>query len=55
VRFFFVLKGGKNCGMTTRASLAMVIGLEPDASPLVWINCLVAKTLGATLASHAMN
>jgi hypothetical protein len=32
---FSVLKGRKDCGMTVRAPLALVIGLEPNASPLV--------------------
>jgi len=48
-----MLRGRKDCGMTARAPLAMIIGLEPNASPWVWITCLVAKTLGATLASCA--
>jgi hypothetical protein len=47
-----VLRGRKDCGMTIRVPLTLVIGLEPDASPLVWITYLMAKTLGATLASY---
>ncbi len=35
LRFFFVLRGRKDCGMTARTPLALIIGLEPDASPLV--------------------
>jgi hypothetical protein len=35
VRSSFVLRGRKDYGMTTRAPLALVIGLELDASPLV--------------------
>jgi len=31
----FVLRGQKNYGMTVRAPLALVIQLEPDASPSV--------------------
>jgi len=50
---FFVLKGQKDYGMTTRAPLALVIRLELDVSPLIWITYLVAETLGATLASCA--
>ncbi len=53
VRFSSMLRGRKDCGMTARALLALVIGLEPDTSPLVGITCLVAETLGATLASCA--
>jgi hypothetical protein len=49
----FVLRGRKDYGMTTRTPLALVIGLEPNASPLVWITCLVAETLGGTLTSCA--
>ncbi len=49
----FVLKGWKDYGMTALAPLTQVIRLEPDASPSVWITYLVAKTLGATLASYA--
>jgi len=30
-----VLKGQKDCGMTTRAPLALVIRLEPNVSPLI--------------------
>jgi hypothetical protein len=48
VRSSFVLRVQKDCGMTARVPLALVIGLEPDASPLVWITCLVAQTIGAT-------
>jgi hypothetical protein len=48
-----VLKGQKDCGMITQAPLALVIGLELDASPSVYITCLVEETLGATLASYA--
>jgi len=35
VRSSSMLRGRKDCGMTTRAPLALVIGLEPDASPSV--------------------
>jgi hypothetical protein len=35
VRFSFVLKGRKDCGMIIRAPLALVIGLELNASPSV--------------------
>jgi hypothetical protein len=45
-----VLRGWKHYGMITQALLALVIRLELDANPLIWITCLVAKTLGATLA-----
>jgi hypothetical protein len=45
-----MLRGRKDYGMAARAALALVIGLEPNVNPLVWITCLVAKTLGATLA-----
>ncbi len=48
-----MLRGRKDCGMITRAPLALVVGLEPNASPLVRITYLVVKTLGATLASYA--
>jgi hypothetical protein len=48
-----MLRGWKDCGMTTQAPLALVIGLELDVSPSIWITCLVAKTLHATLASCA--
>jgi len=50
---FFHVERTKNCGMTTWALLAIIIGLELDASPSVWIICLVAKTLGAILTSCA--
>jgi hypothetical protein len=33
VRSSSVLRRRKDCGMTTQAPLALVIGLEPDASP----------------------
>jgi hypothetical protein len=49
----FVLRGRKNYGMTIWAHLALVIGLEPDASPSIWTTYLVVETLGATLASCA--
>jgi hypothetical protein len=49
---YSVLRQWKDCGMTARARLAMVIRLEPNANPLVWITYLVAETLGATLASN---
>jgi hypothetical protein len=52
VFFSFVLRGWKDYGMTTWTPLALVIGLEPDANPLVWITCLMAKTMGARLASY---
>jgi len=48
-----VLRGPKDCGMTARAPLALVIRLEPYASPLVWITYLMVETLGATLAFYA--
>jgi hypothetical protein len=35
VRSSSVLRGRKDCGMTVQAPLALVIGLEPDVSPLV--------------------
>jgi hypothetical protein len=35
VRSSSMLKGRKDCGMTPRAPLALVIGLKPNASPLV--------------------
>jgi len=54
VRSSSVLKRRKDCGMTVRAPLALVIRLEPDASPSIWITCLVAETLGATLVSYAV-
>jgi hypothetical protein len=50
----FVLKGWKNCGMTTRVFLTLVIGFEPDVSPSVWITCLMANTQGVTITSFAM-
>jgi len=53
VRSSSVLRGRKYYGMTAQAPLALVIGLEPDVNPLVWITCLVVETLGATLASCA--
>jgi hypothetical protein len=53
VRSSFMLRGRKDCGTITRAPLALVIGLELDASSSVWIMCLVVETLGATLASCA--
>jgi hypothetical protein len=40
--------------MTAQAPLALVIGLEPDASSLVLITCLVVETLGATLVSYVV-
>ncbi len=30
-----MLKGRKDCGMSARAPLALVIGIEPDASPSI--------------------
>jgi hypothetical protein len=53
VCFSSMLRGRKDYGMITRVLLVVVVGLEPYASPLVWITCLVAKTLGATLTSCA--
>jgi hypothetical protein len=53
VRSSSVLKGWKDYDMTARAPLALVIGFESDASPSIWITCLVAETLGATLAFYA--
>jgi len=53
VRSSSMLKGWKDYGMIAQAPLALVIRLEPYASPSVWITCLVAKILGATLASCA--
>jgi hypothetical protein len=35
VRSSSMLRGRKDYGMTARAPLALVIGLQPDASPLV--------------------
>jgi len=35
VRSSSVLRGWKDCGMTTRAPLALVIGLEPNAGPSI--------------------
>ncbi len=35
VRSSSMLRGRKDCGMTARAPLALVIGLEPDVSPSV--------------------
>jgi hypothetical protein len=52
VHFSSVLKGWKDCGMTAWAPQALVIGLEPDVSSLVWITYLVAENLGATLTSY---
>ncbi len=49
VRFSFVLRGLKDCGMTIQAFLTLIIGLEPYVSPLVWITYLMAETLNATL------
>ncbi len=40
--------------MIAQAPLTLVIGLEPDASPLVLITCLVVETLGATLVSYVV-
>jgi hypothetical protein len=37
--------------MTVQVPLALVVELEPDANASIYITCLVAKTLGATLAS----
>jgi len=54
VCFSFVLKGRRDYGMTIQAPLALIIGLEPNASLLIWITCLVAKIMGATLASCAI-
>ncbi len=53
VRFSFVLRGQKDYGMIVWAPLALVIGLEPNASPLVWITYLAEETSGATLTSCA--
>jgi hypothetical protein len=53
VHFSSVLKGQKDYGMTPRALLAIVIGLEIDANPSVWITSLVVETMGATLGSCA--
>ncbi len=53
MRYSSVLRGRKDYGMIVQAPLVVVIGLEPSASPSVWITCLVVKTLGATLASCA--
>jgi hypothetical protein len=53
VCFSSVLRGQKDYGMIVRTPLALVIGLEPDANPLVYITSLVMETLGATLASCA--
>ncbi len=35
VRSSCVLKARKDCGMNTRAPLALVIGLQPNASPSI--------------------
>jgi hypothetical protein len=35
VHFSSVLRRRKDCGMTIQALLALVIGLEPNVSPLV--------------------
>jgi hypothetical protein len=35
VRSSFVLRRQKDCGMTAQAPLALVIGLEPNASPSI--------------------
>ncbi len=35
VRFFSMLKRRKDYGMIIRAPLTLIIGLEPDANPLV--------------------
>jgi hypothetical protein len=35
VRYSFMLKGRKDCGMIVRAPLALVIGFEIDASPSI--------------------
>jgi hypothetical protein len=53
VRFSFVLRGRKDYGMSAWTPLVLIIGLKPNASPLVWSTYLVAETLGATLASCA--
>jgi hypothetical protein len=53
VRFSSMLKGQKDCGMTVRAPLALVIGFEPDVSLLVWITYLVVEILNASVASYA--
>jgi hypothetical protein len=53
VRSSIVLRGRNDCGMITQAPLAMVVGLEPDARPSLWINYLMVETLGATLTSYA--
>jgi len=46
-----MLRGRKDYGMTIQTFLALVIGLEPNVNPSIGITCLVAKTLGATIAS----
>ncbi len=53
VHFSSMLRRWKDDGMIVPAPLALVIRLEPDVTPLVWITCLVAETLGATLTSCA--
>jgi hypothetical protein len=50
-----MLRRIKDYGMTVQAPLALVIGLELDASLLILITYLVADTLGATLAYYAAN
>jgi hypothetical protein len=35
VRFSFVLRRQKDCGMTLQTFLALVIGLEPDVNPSI--------------------
>jgi hypothetical protein len=46
VRSSSVLRGRKDYGMIVGAPQALVIGLEADASPLVWITCLMAENFG---------
>jgi hypothetical protein len=51
VRSSSVLRGQKDYGMTARGPLVLVIGLELNVNPWVWIIYLVVEFLGVTLAS----
>jgi len=48
--FFFCVERTKKLWHDYSSSFSPSNGLEPDASPWVWFTCLVAETLGATLA-----
>jgi hypothetical protein len=54
VHFFSMLRRQKDCVMTVRAHVTLVVGFEPYASPSIWITYLVAKALGATLTCCVM-